>query len=142
MEKTIALIAHDTQKIILAEWANKHKKILKNFNLVGTKGTCEAIKNITGLNIKQLGHGPDGGDIVIASKVIENIIDVLIFFIDVRTPHGHEHDIQTLIRISVLTNIPIALNTQTADFIIYSELIKNKMAKKTGNDKLPISTHN
>ena len=124
MERTIALIAHDTQKIILAEWASKHKRILKNFSLVGTKGTCEAINNITGLDIKQLGHGPDGGDIVIASKVIEKMIDVLIFFIDVRTPHGHEHDVQTLIRISVLTNIPIALNSQTADSIIYSELKK------------------
>jgi len=124
MERTIALIAHDTQKIILAEWASKHKKILKKFSLVGTKGTCEAINNITGLDIKQLGHGPDGGDIVIASKVIEKMIDVLIFFIDVRTPHGHEHDVQTLIRISVLTNIPIALNSQTADSIIYSELKK------------------
>ncbi len=129
MGRTIALIAHDTQKIILAEWASKHKRILKNFSLVGTKGTCEAINNITGLNVKQLGHGPDGGDIVIANKVIENVIDVLIFFIDVRSPHGHEHDIQTLIRISVLKNIPMALNTQTADSIISSELIKNNKQK-------------
>ncbi len=129
MERTIALIAHDTQKIILAEWASKHKKILKKFNLVGTRGTCEAINNITGLNVKQLGHGPDGGDIVIANKVIENVIDVLIFFIDVRSPHGHEHDIQTLIRITVLKNIPIALNSKTADSIIGSELIKNNKQK-------------
>ena len=33
-------------------------------------------------------------------------------------PHGHEHDIQTLIRTAVINNIPIALNTATADYLV------------------------
>ncbi len=124
MLKTIALVAHDNKKLELAEWVNFNKEFLKKFLLIGTYGTAQTIKNIAGLDVKVLSHGPDGGDIKIANKVLDDQIDFLVFFIDVRTPHGHEHDIQTLIRISVLKNIPIALNRKTADYIISSDLFK------------------
>lgn len=120
--KKIALVAHDSKKIEMAEWVNYNKDFLKNFDLIGTEGTARAIRNITGLNTKEIAHGPDGGDIRIANRVLEEEIDLLVFFIDVINPHGHEHDIQTLIRISVLKNIPIALNRKTADFLVSSKL--------------------
>lgn len=123
--KVIALVAHDARKQDLVEWANYNKEELSNFRLVGTEGTAKAIQNVTGLEIESLGHGPDGGDTYIAYNVLENKIDKIIFLIDVRTPMGHETDIQTLIRTCVLKNIPIALNRKTADFIISSELMKN-----------------
>ncbi|MFW6016753.1 MAG: methylglyoxal synthase [bacterium] len=123
--KTIALVAHDARKQDMVEWANYNKEKLSNFRLVGTEGTAEAIKNITGLEVESLGHGPDGGDTYISYDVLEGRIDKIVFLIDVRTPHGHENDIQTLIRTCVLKNIPIALNRKTADFIISSKLMKN-----------------
>jgi len=46
--------------------------------------------------------------------------------IDVRTPHGHEHDIQTLLRICVLKNVPIALNKRSAELMFSSEMMKEK----------------
>ena len=99
MIKTIALVAHDKQKVNMAEWANKNKSILEKYNLVGTEGSCQTVNSVTGLKVKPLGHGPDGGDIVIANEVLQGKIDLIIFMIEVKTPHGHEHDIQTLIRI-------------------------------------------
>lgn len=125
-QKVIALIAHDSRKQDMMEWANFNKERLSKFNLVGTKGTADSISNITGLEIKSLGHGPDGGDTYIAYEVLEGTIDKIIFLIDVRNPQGHEHDIQTLIRTCVLKNIPLALNRKTADFIISSELLNNE----------------
>lgn len=127
MKKTIALVAHDDQKVNMAEWANKYKEHLSKHNLVGTGGTCEAVENITGLRVQALGHGPDGGDIVVANEVLKGNIDILIFMIDVRTPHGHEHDIQTLIRICVLKDVPIALNKKSADLMFSSEIMKEKI---------------
>jgi len=126
MIKTIALVAHDKQKVNMAEWANKNRAILGKYNLVGTKGTCETVNSVTGLNIDPLGHGPDGGDIVIANEVLQGNIDLIIFMIDVRTPHGHEHDIQTLLRICVLKNVPIALNKRSAELMFSSEMMKEK----------------
>ncbi|MCD6177241.1 MAG: methylglyoxal synthase [Candidatus Cloacimonadota bacterium] len=124
--KTIALVAHDKQKVNMAEWANKNRAILGKYNLVGTEGTCETVNSVTGLNIDPLGHGPDGGDIVIANEVLQGNIDLIIFMIDVRTPHGHEHDIQTLLRICVLKNVPIALNKRSAELMFSSEMMKEK----------------
>ena len=126
MDKTIALVAHDTQKVNMAEWANKNKKFLHKYNLVGTGGTCKTVESVTGLKVRALGHGPDGGDIIIANEVLQENIDILIFMIDVRTPHGHEHDIQTLIRICVLKDVPIALNKRTAELMVSSELMEEK----------------
>jgi methylglyoxal synthase len=123
-QKTIALVAHDNKKLEMAEWANYNKDFLKEFHLIGTQGTAKSIHNITGLNIDVAGHGPDGGDIVIAYEVLNHRVDYLFFFIDVRTPHGHEHDIQTLIRTCVLNEIPIALNRTTGDLMISSLLMR------------------
>jgi methylglyoxal synthase len=125
MKKTIALVAHDDQKVNMAEWANKHKEHLIKHNLVGTEGTCEAIEKITGLKMKVLGRGPDGGDIIIANEVLQENIDMLIFMIDARTPHGHEHDIQTLIRICVLKDVPLALNKKSAELMFSYEMMKD-----------------
>ena len=55
--KTIALVAHDSRKQDMIEWANFNKEILKNFNLIGTEGTAKAINRITGLNVGSLGMG-------------------------------------------------------------------------------------
>jgi len=133
MTKTIALVAHDQKKIVMAEWTNKYKEILKNHHLVGTEGTAKMIKKIANLQVEALGHGSDGCDIVVANEVLSDKIDMLIFFIDAKTPHGHEHDIQTLIRISVIKEIPLALNMNTADYLIENELIKEK--KEVNDDR-------
>ena len=121
--KTIAIVAHDSRKHDMIEWVNFNKEKLSKYNLVGTSGTCNLIKNIVGIDIESLGHGPDGGDIHIAKAVLDGDIDKIFFLIDVRTPQGHETDIQALIRTCVLKNIPIALNRSTADYIISSELM-------------------
>jgi methylglyoxal synthase len=117
MKKKIALIAHDTRKMDMAEWANFNKEKLSEYDLVGTSGTANVIKNIAGLEVATLGHGPDGGDIYIAKEILDGTIDKVIFLIDVRTPQGHEVDIQALIRTCVLHNIPLALNRKTADLM-------------------------
>jgi methylglyoxal synthase len=124
--KTLAIIAHDGRKQDALEWASYNKDTLSKFKLVGTEGTATAVNNVTGLKIRPLGHGPDGGDIVIANEVLQGKVDMVFFLIDARTPHGHEHDIQTLIRICVLKNIPLALNRQSADYMISSVLMDDK----------------
>ncbi|MBR9705706.1 methylglyoxal synthase [Candidatus Pacearchaeota archaeon] len=118
MKKTIAFVAHDTQKKVMASFVKRNKKLFSKFNLVGTQGTAKAIYRATGLKLEVLGHGPDGGDVIVASKILDESINVMFFFIDARTPHGHEHDIQTLIRMAVIKNIPVALNQNTAEFLV------------------------
>jgi methylglyoxal synthase len=118
VKKRIALVAHDEKKPEIADFIEQNKLFFKDCILTGTIGTAQMIKDKTGVDVKIMPHGPDGGDIKIANEVLDGNIDLIIFFIDVKNPHGHEHDIQTLIRISVLKNVPIALNRATAEYFI------------------------
>ena len=115
---TIGLVAHDNRKIRMLEWANSNQELLKNYCLKGTKGTAKTVEDVTGLKVQPIGHGPEGGDVRIAYNILEGKIDILIFFIDTMSAHGHEHDVQALIRTCVTQNIPLALNVATANPII------------------------
>jgi len=125
--KTIALVAHNEKKSIMLAWVKRHLDELKKHNLIGTSNTSELLNSVLDLNVKPFGHGPNGGDILLAAQILEGKVDEVIFLIDAETPHGHEHDIQTLIRTCVINNIPIALNLATADFLV--KLNKSEMIK-------------
>lgn len=113
--KRIGLVAHDNKKIDMVQFCVKHFKQLQNYILFATDGTADAIHKVCpDLNLERIGHGPDGGDVHIAYNILEDKFDALLFFIDTQTAHGHEHDIQTLIRTCATKNIPFALNRATA----------------------------
>ena len=116
--KTIALIAHNAKKNELLEWTQQNITTLRHYNLIGTSNTARLINNLLNLGVKPFGHGPSGGDILLSAKILRGKIHKIIFFIDSENPHGHEHDIQTLIRTAVINNVPIALNRASADYII------------------------
>ncbi len=115
---TIALVAHDKKKHVMLEWAKENIDNLKRRKLIGTSNTAHLLKSVLDLDVEAFGHGPSGGDIYLAAKILDSQVDRVIFFIDTETPQGHEHDIQTLIRTAVINNIPIALNRATAKYII------------------------
>ena len=117
-EQKIALIAHNAKKEEICAFAIKHKEFLSKYDLIGTDGTARVIEGATDLNVENLDHGPDGGDIRIANRVLDGEIKALFFFIDMETPFGHEVDINSLIRICVIRDVPIALNNTTAHLII------------------------
>lgn len=116
--KTIALIAHNNRKTDLLNWVKENHAALDGYNLIGTTNTSQLINDLLDLNVQPFGHGPSGGDILLAARILQGEVDKVIFFIDAETPHGHEHDIQTLIRTAVINNIPIALNRASADLIV------------------------
>lgn len=120
---TLALVAHNAKKHKLLEWTKRHQEDLKDYKLVGTSNTSSLLNNVLDLNVKPFGHGPNGGDILLAAQILHGDVDGIVFLIDVENPHGHEHDIQTLIRTAVLNNVPIALNEATADFLVSGDEI-------------------
>lgn len=121
MKTTIALIAHNSRKTNLLNWAKIHRDLLKTHKLIGTTNTAKLLTDTLDLQVEGFGHGPSGGDILLAAKILQGEVHKIIFFIDAETPHGHEHDIQTLIRTAVINNIPIALNRASADLVIMDE---------------------
>ena len=119
--ETLALVAHNEKKDELLEWAKENQERLKQFRLIGTSSTAELVNRILELGVEPFGHGPQGGDILLAARILEDQVHRVVFFKDPHTPHSHEHDIQTLIRTAVSNDIPLALNRTTADFLLRDE---------------------
>lgn len=119
-KKNIALIAHDNEKPKLIEWCREHYDILKEHSLYGTGTTARMIADKTGLTVKGYNSGPLGGDQQIGAKIVEGVIDFVVFFSDPLTAQPHDPDVKALMRIAQVYDIPMAINKATADFMIKS----------------------
>ena len=121
---TVALIAHDQKKAEMVSWAMKNKESLSRFNLCGTGTTAKLVGDATGLDVKRYLSGPLGGDQQIGAKIAEGEIDAVVFFWDPLNAQPHDPDVNALLRIAVVYDIPIATNTATANYVITSTLMK------------------
>ena len=119
-QKRIALIAHDGKKEEMIQWCEEHKEILQRHFLCGTGTTARMITEATGLPVKGYNSGPLGGDQQIGAKIVEGVIDFVVFFSDPLTAQPHDPDVKALMRIAQVYDIPMAVNRATADFMITS----------------------
>ncbi len=118
----VALIAHDTCKADMTEWAIFNRETLDRCDLYATGTTGERIERATGLPVERLLSGPVGGDAQVGAMVAERRIDYVIFFWDPLTAQPHDVDVKALLRLAVVYNVPTACNRATADFLISSPL--------------------
>lgn len=118
MPKAIALVAHDGKKADMVRFAMEHRGRLAEFELHATGSTGKMIAEATGLPVKSLRHGPAGGDVQIANEVLEGRITAVIFFVEPMDVHPHDPDIQTLLRICNIMNVPLATNPATARLVV------------------------
>ncbi|RIH99705.1 methylglyoxal synthase [candidate division NPL-UPA2 bacterium Unc8] len=116
--KGIALIAHDAKKVDMVMFANKHKDKLAQCELIATGTTGKTIELKTGLEVKQMLSGPDGGDLQIAGLIASGEIDIVIFLRDPLTAQPHDPDISALLRVCDVHDIPLATNHATAEALI------------------------
>jgi len=101
----LAVIAHDGKKADLVAFAAFNRDRLSEFE------------------VECLESGPVGGDVQIANRVVEGDVDAVIFMVDPLGQHPHDPDIQTLLRICNVANVPLATNSATADALIGSPLL-------------------
>ena len=134
-QKNIALIAHDNKKEELIDWCEEHKNVLKGHFLCGTGTTAKMITDRTGLPVKGYNSGPLGGDQQIGAKIVEGVVDFIVFFSDPLTAQPHDPDVKALLRIAQVYDIPIANNRASADFMITSTYMNQEYDHKIINFK-------
>lgn len=134
-KKDIALIAHDNEKPKLIQWCLDHYGDLKHHRLYGTGTTARLITEKTGLTVKGYNSGPLGGDQQIGAKIVEGVIDFVVFFSDPLTAQPHDPDVKALMRIAQVYDIPMAINKATADFILTSSLMDQEYDHEVINFK-------
>lgn len=118
MSSTIALIAHDSQKDQIVNFAISHVPVLARYRLIATGTTGQRIQDGTGLPIEKKLSGPRGGDTQIAAEVCSGQVVVVIFLVDPLYAQPHEPDIQALLRVCNVHNVALATNLSTAEALI------------------------
>jgi methylglyoxal synthase len=119
----LAIIAHDGKKADLLAFATYNRERLRQCRLIGTNTTARMLRDKVGLEIHSVESGPHGGDVQIANLVVEGKIDAVLFIVDPLDKHPHDPDIQTLLRICNVRNVPLATNIATADHLISSPML-------------------
>ncbi|WP_413207419.1 methylglyoxal synthase [Rhodospirillum sp. A1_3_36] len=126
--RTIALVAHDSFKGAMLDFAARHMDLLARFKgrvATGTTGTLlngQVPDRLSSAEMAVLGplsapfrdragwvspllSGPKGGDVEIADRILDGACDVVVFFEDPFISREHEADIQLLERVVRLPGV-------------------------------------
>ena len=114
----IALIAHDAKKELMTEFCIAYCGILSRHNLYATGTTGRLVEEVTNLNIHKFLEGHLGGVEQLSSQILDNQMDMLIFFRDPVQPRSHEPDFKDIFKACDMNNIPLATNLATAELLI------------------------
>ncbi|MFY9177835.1 MAG: methylglyoxal synthase [Caldicoprobacterales bacterium] len=114
----IALIAHDKKKEDMVTFCMAYQSILQKHKLFATGTTGKLVAEATGMDVHRFLSGPLGGDQQIGSIVAYNRMDLVIFLRDPLTAQPHEPDVNALLRLCDVHNIPLATNMATAEVMI------------------------
>ncbi|MBA4364594.1 MAG: methylglyoxal synthase [Coprothermobacter sp.] len=118
MRTRVALIAHDRKKPEMIALCRDYQEMLAQEELVATKSTGGLIEELTGLHVTRVNSGEKGGDLQIGSMIASDEIKAVVFLRDPLTAHPHEPDINAVLKICDVNNIPLATNIATARLVL------------------------
>ena len=114
----IGLIAHDSKKKLMQNFCIAYRGIMSKNELYATGTTGRLIEEVTNLNVHKFLAGHLGGQQQLSAHIEQNLIDLVIFLRDPLSPKSHEPDVNNVVKICDMHNIPLATNVATAELLI------------------------
>lgn len=114
----IGLIAHDSKKTLMQNFCIAYRGILCRHELFATETTGRLVEEVTNLTVHKFLSGPLGGMHQLGSQIAQNDIDALIFLRDPMEPKPHEPNVNDVVRLCDVHNIPMATNLATAELLV------------------------
>jgi methylglyoxal synthase len=118
MRTKVALIAHDRRKPEMIALCRDYQEMLAQEELVATKSTGGLIEELTGLRVTRVNSGEKGGDLQIGSMIASDEVKAVVFLRDPLTAHPHEPDINAVLKICDVKDVPLATNISTARLVL------------------------
>ena len=115
---TLALIAHDGKKDDMLRFAKDHLELLRRLRLVATATTGSLLAADLGLEVERVASGPQGGDLEIGAMIVRGDVQAVVFFRDPLTAHPHEPDIQAVLKVCDVHDVPLATNRASAEILL------------------------
>lgn len=116
----IGMIAHDTKKKLIQNFAVAYRGLLSKHDIYATGTTGRLIEEATNLSVHKYLAGHLGGEQQLAAQIEQNDIDLLIFLRDPLSPKSHEPDINNVLLLCDTYNIPVATNLAMAELMIHA----------------------
>ena len=115
-----ALIAHDNKKANMVAFVSKRLPFFnrEDVSIVTTGTTGKHVMHAGIKDVEVVNSGPLGGDAEIATQVVKGKITGVIFMRDPLGKHPHDVDINMLLRLCDVHDVPLATNYRTASILI------------------------
>lgn len=114
----IAFIAHDAKKKLMQNLCIAYRGILTKHDLYATGTTGRLIEEVTNLTIHKFLAGHLGGEQQLGAQIEHNQIDLVIFLRDPLSAKSHEPDVNNVVKLCDMYNIPLATNLASAELMI------------------------
>jgi methylglyoxal synthase len=115
----VALVAHDAKRTALAAFVHRYQTQFRNWELLATASTGEALREARGLRLRTLLPVGQGGEVRMAAEIAAGEIDALIFLRDpLAAAQATEPDVAALLRVADLHNVALATNLATAECLV------------------------
>ena len=114
----VGLIAHDSKRKLMQNFCIAYRTILSKNQLYATETTGRLIEEVTNLHIHKFLAGYLGGANQMAAQIANDEIDMVIFLRDPDHQLPHEPNLNDIVKLCDMYNIPIASNIATAELFI------------------------
>ena len=114
----IGLIAHDNKKKLMENLCIAYRHILCKHDIFATGTTGRLVEEATGLPVQKYLSARLCGEQQMGAQIANNDIDLMIFLRDPVSPHSYESQVNSILHLCDIHNIPLATNLATAEVML------------------------